>query len=181
MIIQSPCVVALTWTLSDAQGKPIDALTEPMEFLVGGDDLLPKVEEVLLGQSEGFESHLHLEPEHAFGDYDPALVCFEPRRLFPEELEEGMQVEGLPEGAITPNMPPETVYTVTDIYPEHVVLDGNHPLAGVALRLHLTVRGVREASEDEVAAGSVGSPLLRVGNDSDATDDEDHSGDRTLH
>jgi FKBP-type peptidyl-prolyl cis-trans isomerase SlyD len=181
MIIQSPCVVALTWTLSDAQGKPIDALTEPMEFLVGGEDLLPKVEEALTGQDEGFETHLHLEPEHAFGDYDPELVCFEPRHLFPEALEEGMQLEGLPEGAITPNMPPDTVYTVTEVYPEHVVLDGNHPLAGVALRLHVTVRGVREATEDEVAAGSVGSPLLRVGSDAEAFADDVDGGDRILH
>ena len=49
----------------------------------------------------GFEAELHLEPEHAFGDYDSSLVCFEQRSLFPETLEAGMQFEGLPEGAIT--------------------------------------------------------------------------------
>ena len=45
MMISSPCVVSLTWRLEDAQGVLIDELTEPMEFLVGGDDLLPKVED----------------------------------------------------------------------------------------------------------------------------------------
>jgi FKBP-type peptidyl-prolyl cis-trans isomerase SlyD len=44
---------------------------------------------------------------------------------------------------------------VTEVYPSHVVLDGNHPLAGMALRLHLTVRDVREATSDEIDAGSV--------------------------
>ena len=48
-------------------------------------------------------------------------------------------------------------YTVTDLYPEHVVLDGNHPLAGIALRLHLQVRGVREATEDEIGSGTAGT------------------------
>jgi FKBP-type peptidyl-prolyl cis-trans isomerase SlyD len=38
------------------------------------------------------------------------------------------------------------LYTVTEIYPEHVVLDGNHPLAGIALRLSLKVESVREAT-----------------------------------
>jgi FKBP-type peptidyl-prolyl cis-trans isomerase SlyD len=54
------------------------------------------------------------------------------------------------------------VYTVTEVYPTHVVLDGNHPLAGMALRLHLTVRDVREATASEIEAGSVGAGVLDV-------------------
>ena len=156
MLIQRPCVVALTWQLADGQDQPIDELPEPIEFFYGGDDLLPKVEEVLIGQAAGFEAHLHLEPEHAFGEYDSALVCFEDRSLFPAEIEPGMQFESLPEGSVTPNMPPDTLYAVTEIYPTHVVLDGNHPLAGMALRLHLRVRDVREATAEEIEAESVG-------------------------
>lgn len=155
MNITAPCVVSLTWTLTDAQNELIDELTEPVEFLVGGDDLLPKVEEALVGQSTGFEAHLHLEPEHAFGDYRSELVCFEDRSLFPESLEQGMQFEGLPEGATTTGMPPDAIYTVTEVYPSHVVLDGNHPLAGMALRLNLQVKDVREATAEEINAGSV--------------------------
>jgi FKBP-type peptidyl-prolyl cis-trans isomerase SlyD len=49
------------------------------------------------------------------------------------------------------------VYAVTEIYPSHVVLDGNHPLAGLALRNHVKVLGVREATEAEAEAGSVGN------------------------
>jgi FKBP-type peptidyl-prolyl cis-trans isomerase SlyD len=157
MHIHKPCVVALTWKLSDTQGHEIDELGEPIEFFYGGDDLLPKVEEAIDGQSAGFEIDLHLEPEHAFGDYDAELVCFEDRALFPQALEPGMRFEGLPEGAATPDMPADAIYTVTEVYATHVVLDGNHPLAGMGLRLHLKVRDVREASSDEVQAGSVGS------------------------
>jgi FKBP-type peptidyl-prolyl cis-trans isomerase SlyD len=162
MLIQKPCVVALTWQLADAQNQPIDELSEPVEFFYGGDDLLPKVEEALAGQEVGFEAHLHLEPEHAFGDYDSALVCFENRALFPAELEPGMQFEGLPEGAATLDMPADTIYTVTEVYPSHVVLDGNHPYAGIALRLHVKVSAVREASDEEIQAGSVGESVLDV-------------------
>jgi FKBP-type peptidyl-prolyl cis-trans isomerase SlyD len=163
MIISKPCVVTLTWALSDAQNQPIDELADPTEFFFGGEDLLPRVEEALEGQEAGHEAHLHLEPEHAFGDYDPELVCFEQRSLFPEDIEAGMQIEGLPPGAATPDMPVDVVYTITEIYPSHVVLDGNHPLAGMALRMALKVLDVREATGQEIEAGSVGqAPLLEV-------------------
>jgi FKBP-type peptidyl-prolyl cis-trans isomerase SlyD len=155
MQITNPCVVSLTWILADAQGNALDELTDPVEFFYGGDDLLAKLEEALAGQTEGFSCDLHLEPEHGFGEYDPALVCFEPRALFPTELEAGMQFDGLPEGAQTPDMPAGLIYTVTEVYPEHVVLDGNHPLAGIALQLAVTVRGVRAATADEIEHQSV--------------------------
>jgi FKBP-type peptidyl-prolyl cis-trans isomerase SlyD len=155
MLITDPSVVSLLWTLTDAQGQALDELTDPVEFFYGGDDLLPKLEEALAGQREGFECDLHLEPEHGFGDYDPALVCFENRAIFPEHIEVGMQFDGLPEGAATTGMPRQAIYTITEIYPDHVVLDGNHPLAGIALRLKVKVQAVRTATEDEVAARSV--------------------------
>jgi FKBP-type peptidyl-prolyl cis-trans isomerase SlyD len=164
MTIHKPCVVALTWKLSDAQGADIDELAEPVEFFFGGDDLLAKVEEALDGQSAGFETHLHLEPEHAFGDYDSALVCFEDRALFPDGVDTGMRFEGLPEGHVTPDMPADAIYTVTEVYPTHVVLDGNHPLAGMALRLHLKVLAVRAASGEEIESDSVGAGVFDVAN-----------------
>ncbi|WP_298824743.1 peptidylprolyl isomerase [uncultured Piscinibacter sp.] len=162
MLITPPCVVTLTWRLQDAQGNLIDELAEPLEFFYGGDDLLEKVEEALLGQDTGFTTVLHLEPEHAFGDYDPSLVFFESRSILPEGVEVGMQFDGPPPGAATPDMPSDAIYTVTEVYPEHVVLDGNHPLAGMALRLDLQVRDVRAATEDEIEGGTVGSSAFTV-------------------
>ncbi len=155
MRIEAPCVVSLTWKLSDAQNQPIDELDSPVEFFVGGNDLLNTVEDALAGHEPGDELQLQIEPEQAFGDYKPELVCFENRSLFPDQLEAGMTFEGLPEGAITADMPKDTIYVVTEIYPSHVVLDGNHPLAGMALRLRMKVVDVREASADEIEAGSV--------------------------
>ena len=73
-----------------------------------------------------------------------------------------MQFDGLPPGAATPGMPADAVYLVTEVYPSHVVLDGNHPLAGLALRLALKVADVREATEDEIEAGSVGEPVVSL-------------------
>lgn len=171
MQIHAPCVVSLIWRLEDAQGQLIDELSEPLEFFLGGDDLLAKVEESLIGHEAGYSTTLHLEPDNAFGQYHAELVFFEERSLFPQEIAPGMQFEGPPEGSRTPNMPADVIYTVTEVYDSHVVLDGNHPLAGLALVLQLQVRDVREATEDEIDAGTVGDAGLSVLNlpPSDAT------------
>jgi len=162
MLIASPCVVSLTWTMTDAQNRDIDALETPTEFFFGGHDLLAAVEDAIAGQAAGFETQVQIEPEQAFGEYRPELVCFEARTLFPEALEPGMAFEGLPPGATTTGMPADAVYLVTEVYPEHVVLDANHPLAGMAIRLRLKVQGVRAATDEEAEAGSVGSAAVSV-------------------
>jgi len=162
MLISAPCVVSLSWRLEDAQGQLIDELVNPLEFFYGGDDLFAKVEEAIAGQETGYETSLALQPDDAFGDYDSGLVCFEPRSVLPENVGVGMQFEGMPEGATTKDMPAEAIYTVTELYPEHAVLDGNHPLAGIGLRMHLRVRDVREATEAEIEVGSLGEAVFSV-------------------
>lgn len=162
MEITKQCVVALTWTLKDTLGEALDILDEPVEFLIGGNDLLAPIEEALQGHAVGATLALHIEPEEAFGDYNEKLLFLEPRALFPAELEEGMAFEGsaLPAGC-NPEAPQDALYTVSEIYPEHVVLDGNHPLAGIAIRLDLEVCGVREATEEEIGSGTAGTGFFR--------------------
>jgi FKBP-type peptidyl-prolyl cis-trans isomerase SlyD len=174
MKITPQCVVALTWTLKDTLGEILDELDEPVEFLLGGDDLLAKIEESLQGHEAGATIDLHLEPENAFGDYDENLVFLEARKLFPAELEEGLTFDGaaLPAG-VNPDTPTDHIYTVTEIYPEHVVLDGNHPLAGIAIRLSLKVESVREATEAEIGQGSMGTGFFKL--------ESQAPGNNTLH
>lgn len=163
MKIKQQCVVALTWTLKDTLGEELDVLDDPVEFLVGGDDLLQTIEEALQDHVVGDQLDLQIEPEEGFGDFNEALLFLEARQLFPAELEEGMTFDGtsLPVGC-NPEAPADAMYTVTEIYPEHVVLDGNHPLAGIALRLSLTVQAVREATQEEIGRGSAGPGFFRI-------------------
>jgi FKBP-type peptidyl-prolyl cis-trans isomerase SlyD len=177
MDINQQCVVALTWTLTDTLGEELDVLDEPVEFLIGGEDLFKKIEDALQGHGVGASVALQLEPEEAFGDYQDQLLFLEKRELFPPELEEGMTLEGsaLPPGC-NPEAPKDALYTVTEIYPEHVVLDGNHPLAGIALRLRLKVEAVREATEEEIGRGTAGTGFFRI-----APLHEQGPGSDTLH
>jgi len=163
MDINNQCVVGLTWVLTDTLGEELDVLEAPVDFLVGGDDLLKIIEEQLQGRGPGAKVQMQIEPEQGFGDYNDQLIFLEPRSLFPTELEEGMTFDGhaLPAG-VNPEAPKDALYTVAEIYPEHVVLDGNHPLAGIALRLTLKVVSVREATLEEVAAGTAGTGFFKI-------------------
>lgn len=171
MEISQQCVVGLTWVMKDTLGEVLDVLDDPVEFLVGGDDLFGAIEEVLQGHEPGDKIQIQLEPEQAFGDFNDQLLFLEPRALFPKEIEEGMTFDGaaLPAG-VSAGMPKNAIYAITELYPEHIVLDGNHPLAGIALRLEITVQSVREATEDEIGRGTAGTgffklPSVAPGND----------------
>lgn len=163
MKINQTCVAALTWTLKDVLGEELDVLDEPVEFMIGGADLFEVIEQALQGAHVGSTVNIDIEPEQGFGEYDERLVFLEPRAIFPLELEEGMTFDGtaLPTGC-TMDEPQEALYTVTDIYPEHVVLDGNHPLAGIALRLRINVTAVRKATPAELESGTAGTGFFKV-------------------
>jgi FKBP-type peptidyl-prolyl cis-trans isomerase SlyD len=150
MKIATNTVVTLQYKLSDAQGNLIEESREPMVYLHGGyENTLPKIEEALEGKDVGFETTIQVEPDDAFGEYDSNLIKIEPRNKLPEPIEIGMQFEGAPD---TTDSNEETlIFTVTDIADDKVVLDGNHPLAGMALRFSLNVADVRDATAEEIA------------------------------
>jgi FKBP-type peptidyl-prolyl cis-trans isomerase SlyD len=81
-------------------------------------------------------------------------VQIEPRADFPKELQVGMQFEGGPEEGDDDDF---VIYRVTDIADDKVVLDGNHPLAGMALVFTCTVTAIRPASPEEIEQGHVHS------------------------
>jgi FKBP-type peptidyl-prolyl cis-trans isomerase SlyD len=147
MKIAQNTVVTVRYKLSDAQDNLIEESQEPMVYLHGGyENTLPKIEEALEGKEAGYETVIQVEPGDAFGEYDAALVKIESRSNLPTPLEVGMQFEGTPDD----NEDETTVFTVTDIADDKVVLDGNHPLAGMALRFALNVTEVRTATEEEI-------------------------------
>ncbi|GIZ53530.1 FKBP-type peptidyl-prolyl cis-trans isomerase [Noviherbaspirillum aridicola] len=171
MKIAKNTVVTLHYKLSDAQGNLIEESREPMVYLHGGyENTLPKIEEALDGKDPGYETTIQVEPDDAFGEYDPELIKIEPRNRLPEPIELGMQFEGTPEGAGDDDEP--VIFTVTDIAEDKVVLDGNHPLAGMALRFTLNVTDVRSASQEEIEHGHVHGAHGHHHGDDDGDGDE---------
>ena len=156
MQIAHNSVVTISYSLFDAQGELIEQSPSPVTYLHGGyDNIFPLVEQALQGKTKGDKVTLKLEPADAFGDYDEELLRVEPRKQFPETLEVGMQFEGIPGDGGDEEA---EIYTVTDIADDKVVLDANHPLAGLAVVFECEVIEVREASEEEIDHGHVHGP-----------------------
>ena len=153
MQVAKNTVVTLDYNVKDPDGVLVDAGQEPLVYLHGGfDDIFPKIEEALQDKKVGEAVVVKLQPDEAFGEYDADLIQVEPRKAFPKELEVGMQFEGLPESGDEDDA---IIYRVTEIADDKVVLDGNHPLAGMALVFTCTVTGVRPASAEELEHGHV--------------------------
>lgn len=152
MKIGKDSVVTLSYTVHDDEGKLVDQGAEPLTYLHGGyDGIFPLVEEALAGKAEGEKIKLKLQPDDAFGAYDAELVRVEPRDRFPKEIKVGMQFEGTADEDDEDLM----IFTVTDVAEDKVVVDGNHPLAGVSLVFDATVVSVRAASAEEISHGHI--------------------------
>lgn len=150
MKIEKNTAVTLRYTVSEITGKLLDESKEPMAYLHGGyGNTFAKVEEALEGQEAGFQTTIELQAEDAFGQRDEALLQTIPKTQFPPGVKVGGQLEGRDDQGNS------IVFTVLKIKGPTVYLDGNHPLAGKALKFGLKVLEVRAASEEEIAHGHV--------------------------
>lgn len=153
MQIARNTVVTLKYRVTDSDGNAVDEGANPLVYLHGGyGGIFDRIEEALQGKNTGDTLLIKLAPEDAFGDYDASLVEIEDRNLFPDDISVGMQFERGDEDDPDND---GALYTITDIADGKVVVDGNHPLAGIALVFDCTVTEVRSATDEEVAHGHV--------------------------
>lgn len=137
-------VVTLDYTVLDIDGTVVDEGTEPLVYLHGGyKDLFPRIEAALEGKTVGDKVIVNLQPAEAFGEYDADLMRIVPLEAFSEPVEVGKNLELTYDGD-------DLTFTVTDIAEGKVVLDGNHPLAGMILVFECSVQAVRLATTSEI-------------------------------
>jgi FKBP-type peptidyl-prolyl cis-trans isomerase SlyD len=149
------CIVTLSYEVTSPDGDVLDAGEAPLKYLHGSyGDIFSAIEDALQGKSVGDTVMIKMQPDQAYGEYNADLVVIESLDLLPQPLSIGMQIEGEPEDSGG-----ETVfYRVTDIADNKAVLDGNHPLAGMALVFTATVMAIRPASAEEIKAVQAGLP-----------------------
>lgn len=144
MNISKDTAVTITYQVTTPEGKPVDSGN--LSYLHGGyENIFPKVEAALDGQAAGFTTALDLSVEDAFGARDESLVRTIPKSEFPP----GVKVGGQLQGAGDDGQP--RIFNVVKIKGAEVHLDGNHPLAGQALKFKAKVTEVRAASTEEIA------------------------------
>ena len=152
MKIAENSVVVIDYKLTDNDGEVIDSSegAGPLAYLHGMGNIITGLEEALLGKEAGDEVKASIEPAKAYGERQEDMKQEVPRDLFSgiENIEMGMQFQSETEQG-------PVMVTVVAIEEEMVTVDGNHPLAGVHLNFDVTIREVREASEEELAHGHV--------------------------
>jgi FKBP-type peptidyl-prolyl cis-trans isomerase SlyD len=149
MVIGKDSVVSIHYTLKDETGEVLDTSDgrEPLDYVHGAGQIIPGLESELEGKKSGDDFSVVIEPEQGYGDRDESLVHEVPKTEFdtPDEIEVGMQFRVGAEGG-------NLIMVVAGVNDDSVILDGNHPLAGVTLNFDVNVAGVREATEEELKA-----------------------------
>lgn len=149
MTIGKNTTVTIDYTLRDDQGNLLEDTKESgaVAYLHGAGFMLPTLEEALNGKEEGAEITVSLSAEDAYGDRDEGLVLQVPRKDFENadsiEIGEQVQVHDGEEGGIM---------NVVALDDELVTLDGNHPFAGKGIVFAISVRGVRETTQEDIDA-----------------------------
>lgn len=148
MQIARDTVVDLHCRITGPDGGVILSGAEPISYLHGGyGDLFPKLEQALAGKGVGESVEVILEPKDAFGDYDADLVTYEHRHHFETPPQVGEMLEGIPR-----NGDQSVLYRVVEVDSEKVLLDANHPLAGIDLTAYVTIKDVRPATPQDIMA-----------------------------
>ena len=152
MIVAHNKVVSIDYTLRDEQGTVLDSSegNAPLAYIHGMGNIIPGLESKLEGKSVGDALKVSVAPADGYGVFDDTKVAQVPRAQFDdvENLEVGMQFRvNSPDGAM--------IVAVTKIEGDTVTVDGNHPLAGMALNFDVKIIDVRDASAEELSHGHV--------------------------
>ena len=152
MQIADNMAVSIHYTLTNDAGEVIDssAGAEPLVYLHGGGNIISGLEQALLGKAVGEKFNVRIDAENAYGEFMEDRVQVISRSMFEgiDEIEVGMQFHAdVSEGPV--------VVTVVSVEGDDITIDGNHPLAGMALTFDVEVMEMRPATHEEMAHGHI--------------------------
>lgn len=152
LLIGDNCVVSIHYTLTGDDGAVIDSSRDgsPLVYLHGANNIIPGLENELIGKTAGASLKVSVAPENGYGAHSPEGLHKVPRSAFEgvEDIEPGMQfqTEG-PQGV--------QLVVVTEVTDDEITIDANHPLAGKTLHFDVSVEDVRAATQEEIDHGHV--------------------------
>ena len=174
MTIQPNTFVTLDYTLKDPKGAMLDQSEsedgEPIRYVHGYGMLVPGLEAGLVGLGTGEKKNIVVPADEGFGDRDEELVLEIDRTEFPDPAKVAPGDEFVaesPDGE-------EVVMRVVELRDDSVLVDANHPLAGVTLHYSVCVREVRPATDDEIEAAAAEFEEARHVHGADCGHDHDH-------
>ena len=152
MTIQNDKVVTMHYHLTNTDdGQVLDSSrgSNPLTYLHGTGSLIPGLERALDGLDVGATKTVEVAAADAYGEYDDEMVQTLPRDEFAgiDKLEVGMRLQARDQDGNTFHV------HVAQINGNDVVIDGNHPLAGVPLTFEVEIVAIRDATAEELQHG----------------------------
>ena len=150
MKICTNTVVTVDFVVTDEKGQVLDTNgDESMEILIGHSHFIPGLEDALLGKEKGDRVDVMIGPDRGYGMPDPRLIQTIDKSLF-----DGMPLN-VGDTFLADTELGQKPIVVKEIHEDHVVVDGNHPLAGKTLKYMVDILEVRDATDSEVEHGHV--------------------------
>lgn len=155
MQIENEKVVTLRYTLTDDKGVTIDQSEDgSFVYLHGASNIIPGLESALTGKAAGDKFDVVIDPEQAYGMRNESMLQSVPKNMFEDQsqVQVGTQFQAQgPNGEVL-------AVTIMEVNDDTVVVDGNHPLAGVQLNFDVKVIDVRDATAEEIEHGHAHGP-----------------------
>ena len=126
-----------TGTLDDGTVFDSSRERDPLEFVQGQGMLIPGFESAVEGHEAGDVVSVTIAPEDAYGEADPELIFTVPRAQVPDHIPLNV---GVP--LQLSNEQGQMNVTITEVGPEEITLDANHPLAGKSLMFEIEIVSV---------------------------------------
>ncbi len=153
LMIGANSVVSMHYKLTDNDGNVIDSSEgmEPLTYLHGAGNIIPGLENALVGKVEKDTLTVKVQPSEGYGEVVQELIETVPKSAFQgtDEIKEGMAFEAQNQNGQMQRI------VVKKVEGDLVTVDANHPLAGVELNFDVQIVSVREASEEEISHGHV--------------------------
>ena len=142
--IEDGATVRIEYALKDDSGQTLDTNKgrEPLTYRQGGRQIIPGLENALKGMRAGDEKKVTIKPEEGYGPMDPKAQIEVPKEAIPPGAKVGNRLQGR-----TPSGQPQVV-RVKEIKEKTVVLDTNHPLAGMTLHFDIKIVGVQPPTKN---------------------------------
>ena len=156
MSLENPKVITFNFTLKDESGNVLDTTSnsQPLSFLKGSNQIIPKLEEALDEMIIGSKKNVKIPAKEAYGEYSDHAIQTLKKEQFPDgaNLNVGVSyVANSPDGKQMP-------FVITDVKENDVTVDFNHPLAGKDLEFDVELVDKRDATPEEVQHGHVHGP-----------------------
>ncbi len=153
-VVAENVVVSLDYILTLDNDEVVDQSEKdaPLVYLHGYKNIVPGLESELTGMSIGDKKQVTVTPELGYGDRDPESLAEYPRDTFPDTL--ALEV-GEPIAMRDSESGESYQAYITEIRPETIMLDFNHPLAGETLHFKVKIAGLREPTSEELSHGHV--------------------------